>query len=388
MLVKIECYKQLLRRHDAPATWTIVASVAHDHPHIVEHLPTEHVELGVHGLRHVNYRHRPVAFQIASVENAVALFSALGLRSDGWRSPYLLSGSGTVAAVKAHSFLWDASASIAYPTGLVRRLPRAKRLIWTRALTFYNPLPYERHLALPRLEQSTVFFPTALPDDELLIDRLNLSAQQCASIWLEMLRRTHDVGELLVLQLHPERVYHFQLPLQRVLHTARGLPIWIASLEQLATWWRARAQATLTVEAVDESYRVTASPLTGAALQLLAPDSPAPIPLEGVRSLTLAPGGWPGIGVHGRAALQVVEKLRADGFAAEVRVEGRAYAAEFPQAGMEDLAQFERDLVRGKQLRRPIVKLNYWPGAYQSALAITGDLCSLNWLDFLKRYGR
>jgi|SRR5579875_103425 hypothetical protein len=387
MLAKIEYYKQLLHYYGVPGTLTIVANVARDHPRILDHLPAEHVELGVHGLRHVNAQQQAAACQVASVHTAVALFTTLGLSPHGWRSPYLLAGSGTVAAIIDRAFLWDASTTIVYPV-VAPRLPRAKRLAWARAMAFYKPLPYEQHLSLPTLRQATVFFPTALPDDELLIDRLNLSATQCAAIWLDMLRRTHASGELLVLQLHPERIYHFQAALQHVLRTAKTLPVWIASLEQLARWWQARARTTLTVEATDDGYRVTAASQADVALQLLSPEAPAPVPLDGRRTITLAPGRWPGIGVCGRAAPQIVERLRADGFPAEVRVEGRDYAALFPPPGVEQLAQFERDLLRGRHLRSPMVKLSYWPGGYQSALAITGDLCSLNRLDFLKRYGR
>jgi peptidoglycan/xylan/chitin deacetylase (PgdA/CDA1 family) len=361
--------------------------VAQDHPRILDYLPTDHVELGVHGLRHVNYGRHPAAFQAASVAAAVDLFASLGLPAPGWRSPYLVSGAGTVAAVKARGLLWDASATIAFAVPLVRRLPRAKRQIWARAMAFYQPLAYEHHAALPRLDGPTVFFPTALPDDELLIDRLNLAPERCAAIWIELLQRTHVAGELLVLQLHPERIYRFQLALQWVLRAAKRLPVWIATLEQLATWWKARSRATLTVEEVSDGYRVMLSAPHDATLQLLTPGAAAPAPLDGTRALEL-PRWWPGIGVHGDAAAPTVARLRAAGFAAEIRVPGREYAAEFPHERQADLVRFQRDLVQGRHLRGPVVKLNYWPGAYRSALAVTGDLCSLTWLDFVKRYGR
>lgn len=387
MVAKIATYQRLLARYQVPATWTLVASVAHDHPRILDYLPTDAVELGVHGLRHVNYGRHPAEFQAASVTAAVDLFASLGLPARGWRSPYLVSGAGTVAAIKARALLWDASTTIELPVPLVRRLPRAKREIWARAMAFYQPLAHERQAALPLLDGSTVFFRTALPDDELLIDRLNLAPERCAAIWIDLLQRTHAAGELLVLQLHPERVYRFQLALQSVLRAAKRLPVWIATLEQLATWWQARSRATLSVEEASDGYRVTLSAPDTAALQLLVPDAPAPTPLDGARSLVL-PRLWPGVGVHGDAPAPTVAWLRAAGFAAEVRVPGRDYAAEFPGEGQADLVRFQRDLLQGRHLRGPAVKLNYWPGAYRSALAVTGDLCSLTWLDFVKRYGR
>jgi hypothetical protein len=61
--------------------------------------------------------------------------------------------------------------------------------------------------------------------------------------WLEILRRTYELGELFSLSLHPERIYFCEEAFRAVLSRARSLSpiVWIARLDEIASWWRSRA---------------------------------------------------------------------------------------------------------------------------------------------------
>ncbi|HLH22470.1 MAG TPA: polysaccharide deacetylase family protein [Chloroflexota bacterium] len=391
-------YADVLREQQAAATWTVTANAARRHPAVLAPYRESLVELGIHGWRHTDHQCSDLPTQHAEVQRALAELARLGLQPAGWRSPYLRSGAGTLAEVGALGLRWEASASLEFPCARKQVLSARGADTWERAIAFYGAEPWEARLALPWVTGGVVRFPTALPDDEMLIDRLSLPTADLTAIWLGMFDRTYADGELLVMQLHPERARDFAAPLAALLARARAArpAVWIASLSDLADWWRRRATAQLVVAPAADGWAVAVEGPMGPLAECVTPrasvalvaagDAPlAPPPPAPARVLTIPGGAWPGVGVGGPAAPSVVARLRAIGLAAELRAPGRTYAATLDDPADTALAALVRRIAQGEGLAGPLVRLAHWPEGYRSAVAITGDLCAITLYDFAAR---
>jgi peptidoglycan/xylan/chitin deacetylase (PgdA/CDA1 family) len=402
-------YADVLRDQQAPATWTITANAARRHPEVLAPYRDSPVELGIHGWRHTDHQCSNLLTQQAEVRRAAAELGLLGLQPAGWRSPYLRSGAGTLDEVGALGLRWEASASLEFPCARKDVLGAQGADTWARAIGFYGADSWYERLALPWLAGGVVRFPTSLPDDEMLIDRLHIPTADVTAIWLDLLQRTHADGELLVMQLHPERARDFAAPLAVLLERARaartpGQRIWIASLRGLAGWWRRRTAAQLTVEQSAAGWTVVVEGPAGPLVECLSPVRsltsetvgaraggvpplfvpPAPSAAPG-RSLAVAGAVWPGVGVGSANPAPIVARLRALGLAAEARDPGRAYAATLDETSDAALVTLVRRVGRGEGLAGPLARLAHWPEGYRSAVAITGDLCAITLYDFAAR---
>ncbi|MEE9116685.1 MAG: hypothetical protein V3U09_07295, partial [Thermoplasmata archaeon] len=110
-----------------------------------------------------------------------------------------------------------------------------------KVLDFYSS-EYEADTpSLPRIEDGVVRLPVSLPDDEMLIERLAIAhPKELLAYWLEMLKRSHERSELLVLQIHPERFPICKEALGHLLEEVRKRNVWSATLGEVASWWSKR----------------------------------------------------------------------------------------------------------------------------------------------------
>ena len=125
--------------------------------------------------------------------------------------------------------------------------------MYEHVLQFYDTAPAALYPALPRDDLGLIRIPYCLPDDEALVERLALEdTKGMQDIWLELLMRTHALGELCTIGLHPERIPNCELALSHVLAQAQRLStrVWFARLDEIAWWWHARAEA----QVITESY--------------------------------------------------------------------------------------------------------------------------------------
>jgi peptidoglycan/xylan/chitin deacetylase (PgdA/CDA1 family) len=401
-------YAAVLREQQAPATWTVTANAARRHPEVLGPYRDSPVELGIHGWRHTDHQCSNLLTQHAEVQRAAAELGKLGLQPAGWRSPYLRSGTGTLQEVGALGLRWEASTSLEFPCARKDALDARGTDTWQRAIGFYGAEAWDARLALPWVADGVVRFPTSLPDDEMLVDRLNLPAADITAIWLDMLQRTHADGELLVMQLHPERARDFAAPLAALLARARAAQpaVWIASLSELVDWWLRRSAARLTLARGGDGWAVSVEGPAGPRAECLYPLASAAETAVRVGALSARPSAashehpgspqagrgflvagdvWPGVGVSSANPAPTIARLRALGIAAEPHEPSRAYAATLDQTSDAALATLVRRVGRGEGLAGPLVRLTPWPEGYRSALAITGDVCAITLYDFAAR---
>ena len=65
--------------------------------------------------------------------------------------------------------------------------------------------------------------PVNLPDDEIMVERLQIDEQSQAAIWLAILETTYTRGDLFTVQLHPERSFECSYALRAVLDLLQSI---------------------------------------------------------------------------------------------------------------------------------------------------------------------
>jgi hypothetical protein len=257
----------------------------------------------------------------------------------------------------------------------------------------------EHRPSLPQLFGRIVEIPITLPDDIMLLDRLGSRPRGLVEkTWCQLLDKVQERGELLALQLHPERISWFAEGLSAVLAKARALgsQLWISRLDEIAAWWRARTGAVVqSTELTDGGFRVEVAGPDGVTLLVRALDVDAPTVTwaDGYSrvqetSVDVRASCRPFIGVSPTTSPKLLDFLRQQGYIIETSEERHRYAhymaeTEFrPEQELSLLAQIEAASC-------PLVRLGRWPWGARSALAVTGDIDSITLWDYgLRLFGR
>lgn len=382
-------YLDLAERYGAYPTLPITARVLARHPAMIRRLVDRGVEFAIHGLVHNDHASLGLDEQRASITEAAALFRAARVPFSGFRAPYLRANSATDEAVRSLGLRYHSSRAVAFAALPERVTTGARGDAYRRALQFYGALDAARQPVRPRAWRGLIDIPVAVPDDEIMVDRLRLDERAKVATWLAMLDQTYDRGDLFTLQLHPERIHDCAGALEAVLAAARQRtpPVWTARLADIAGWWTRRGTARLAVEPVEPNcYRVSLSGpedarlvVRGAALAGVASWFGDEQLLDD-RSLTLRSAVKPVVGVSGQSPATVLEFLREEGYPTELADDPRPFAVHLDVRGDQ---YDEIDLLQQvARARGPIARLARWPNGARAALAVTGDIDSITLQDF------
>ncbi len=403
-------FVRILKMHDCRATFPVTAVALQRNGNAVSRFVQQGVELAIHGYRHVDYPQLSSAEQMKHIAEALEIFEVHGLHPKGFRCPYLRWNEGTLEALRSHKFLYDSSQSLAWDVVDTNDAYR-------RAIDFYGAREASLYPALPWLDRDLVCIPYTLPDDEALVERLTISrGRAMAKPWLDILHETHELGELFVIGLHPERIGACGAALDTVLQEAvslGGVPgaqpgVWIASLADIATWWRARLQTEVFVQDTEAGLDMTIAGPQGVSVLVrgveisVSPSERAALGsgeliYDGYRSVLanartsihihkIADGGpRPFIAVSRDSSPAMVSFLRQQGYIVEVSEEPHRYSYYFD--AQDFIAGQQRALLAQiEQARRPLVRLGRWPAGARSALAVTGDIDALTLWDYGLRF--
>jgi hypothetical protein len=384
-------FAAVLRQFECSATLPITTVVLQRNPHVIEKYQAQGIEFAVHGYRHLDHSQLSPTEQQTQLAMAKQIFVRIGIPVHGFRGPYLHWNPDTLAVLRQQGFVYDSSQGLAWHV-----LDGCETPAYRQALNFYGALSASCYPSLPSLKDDLVCIPYGLPDDEALVERLNLGTPaERISIWLAILRRTHNLGELFTLGLHPERISLCLEPLTAVLAEARSLtpPIWIARLDEIARWWRARMEATVKIaDAANGGLHLTVNGPSGVTVLARATQVDAPtVPwADGYRRVeamefTVHAQLRPFIGLSPVTSQELADFLQQQGYIIEISEEGQAYSYYFDQA--EFTAEQERSLLAQIEgTDRPLVRLGRWPNGTHSALAISGDIDALTLWDYGLRF--
>jgi peptidoglycan/xylan/chitin deacetylase (PgdA/CDA1 family) len=365
----------------------ITARVLARNPRVAVGLQARGVELCVHGLIHNDLTRLPEAAQAGQIEEACEVFRHHCISFVGFRSPYLKHNAATLAAVEKAGFEYDSNLPFYWrPTQSLGDLSPREQDGLERGLRFYDPRSYPEERSLPRFVGGLVEIPVSLPDDEMLLDRMSLSSGRVGKVWVEMIQTALARGELLTLQLHPERLSILEGPLRDVLRIARtGGGAWLATLGEVAAWWKARTAVSLAVQTVGPgTHRVGADGGLRAGVSLVRPATGAVTAVQVPGTITCP--RRPLVGVAPGAPASLRRRIRELGYFIDnsdtiddprdcaIRIESSAAA--------EDVGRLL------DACDRPLLREGIWPLPYRAALAVTGDIDCLTLGDFLRRFWR
>ena len=230
----IGLYAAILKRQGIRGTFFIPGVVLEKYWKDIRRIDTGSVEWGIHGDVHTDFSKLISSDQRAHTRNAVRLFDDQGLKFFGFRAPYLKINEGALDAIAAQGrFKYDSSYPVLWDevygkdekfSGFIR--------------DFYRPSQSSSSRALPRMEKTLVEIPVSLPDDDILVDRERLPPGRVLEIWTKILMKSHEKGEVFVLQLHPERIFELGETLESLIERAKAMdpPVWIAPLGEVAGW--------------------------------------------------------------------------------------------------------------------------------------------------------
>ncbi|MEO7000425.1 MAG: hypothetical protein ABI068_01290, partial [Ktedonobacterales bacterium] len=257
----------------------------------------------------------------------------------------------------------------------------------------------------PHCEGALVRIPTSIPDDEMLYDRLRITDQRkLGDIWCEVLRHVYALGGIYTLNLHPERGVLCKPALNHLLAESQQqpLPVWLASLREVDTWWRERKDFTLAIESAGEGlWRIAATctpRATVLARHITLDDTSVsawygPDVVVESRQFTAHADRCPCIALSTETPGEVEDFLHEQGYPTQRVAAGDAtvyalFVDEPEGLGETRPQQIERRsalVAQIEALEAPLVRFGVWPDRARSALAVTGDIDSITVQDFFLR---
>ncbi len=390
--------EQIGKKYKYRPTIIVPALVLKRHRKLLNRLLDANLEFAIHGYTHKNFKPLSLHEQVSEIQKAKDVFNELGIPACGFRAPYLSWNDYTNEAVEKNQLLWESNETFMW-NGF--RDLKASKLGYFKEKAvhvLYSPLNAEKNVAIPHLKGRIVCIPVALPDDEILVDRLGIKDSETISqLWLEIMEHTYERGDVFTLQLHPERFCICQKAMEALLQraTVYSKPsIWITSMREIAEWWKEKSQFQFTLEAIPErGYRVRCECTDRAVIlcrNLSSEVSKTPFHQDysiiEEREFFIESGNLkPCIGVHPRCSKMLREFLTDEGFCYEASDKNSKYSL-FLNEYEAFARKNEMDLLsRIAENPNPIVRYWRWPAGMRSAFVTTHDLDSVTITDFLLR---
>ena len=385
-------FVRILEEFDCGATFPLTAWTLTRSRGILEKYENQGIEFAIHGCHHVDYSQLSLDQQLDHLSKARQKFETHHLGCTGFRCPYLRWNQDTLTALGMLNFGYDSSQALAWDVvdGVVTEA-------YHQVLDFYGAQSAVDYPALPRLTDNLVRVPYCLPDDEALVDRLQLTGtESMTEIWLEILQRIYESGELFTLGLHPERIALCEEPLRAVLSQARSLSptVWIARLDEVATWWRSRTETTYrVVRETKNSFRLTVNgpPGTTVLARSVAVEAPTKPWINGYRCVlsndfVFRADKLPFIGLSLDSPSALISFLQQQGYLVETDADAQSCTFYHRLERTNFTPEDERPLLA--QVERgtwPLLRLARWPYGAQSALSVTGDIDAITLWDYVLR---
>jgi peptidoglycan/xylan/chitin deacetylase (PgdA/CDA1 family) len=393
---RLQKYFEVTRGAGCLPTFAITAVVLKRHPDYIRELSRQGAELMVHGYVHIDYQVVDKEKKKTHFKKAINHFNQCQVPFVGFRAPFLRTNEDTAPVLSDLGFLYNSSHALWWPIQDINKYSAYVRKNLNSLMEFYQPLDAEKYLSLPRFENGIIEIPVSIPDDEALVDRMGITDQKkIGAIWLDIMQKIYNSGELFNLSLHPERIEYCETGLLEMLRKAKekNPPIWMATLKEIAEWWREKEKFAFDIERQGGGrYRVKAECSERATV--LIKNGRVNVPANqwfdgyqhiGDREFILESPARPVIGVEAGISPAAVKFLQSDGYIVD------------PDTGPEDCGVYLRNFKQfgqadAKALSGQIEKSNAcllrywrWPGGARSALSVTGDIDSITITDFVLR---
>lgn len=218
-----------LQEYNINATISITASVLSRNTDILDVIDLDRIELAVHGCYHIDYTKLSAGEMASHLKQAIEIFEDNKIKAYGFRAPYLKINDIVLKTVGDAGMIYDSSYPIYFDTipNDSPRYPLVEKILKLYDMRYNAP-------KISKIEQ-ILEIPVALPDDEILVDRLNFDPKQVSKCWIDSINMSLKTdGGVFVLQLHPERISFLKESLIDTINWAVKNNIQIKSLAEIA----------------------------------------------------------------------------------------------------------------------------------------------------------
>ena len=394
-----------VQRYTGAPTFFIPAVVLQRHPTLIAEIARKGAEIGVHGYVHNDYRTLSRNQQFEQTEKALSVFQEVKLPCYGFRNPYLGWTRESLEVYAALGFHYESNVAVLHDVVDIGAFSPLLRSGFAKSLELFQAIPCNVYALRPDFHGALLRIPTSIPDDEMLFDRLRITdPEEVGQIWSRVMQRVYDLGGLYTLNLHPERGVLCKWALDSLLSYARSreLPVWVASIGEIAKWWRERSRFRMHITARGENrWQVEAICTPRATLlarHLEIEDQSTSLwfgsdaRAHSQRFIVCATTS-PCIAVSRQTPDEVMTFLSEQGYPVVrcTQRESLSYAKYIDKpAGLggtlEAQAESKSALVEQiEKLEMPLLHFGCWPDGNRAALAISGDIDSVTVQDFFLR---
>jgi len=385
----LQLFAKIMQPFGGAATFPIVSKALQRNPAVIQKYQAQGIEFAMHGLHHFDHALLSYEEQQPQLTAGQQIFQQCNITLNGFRGPYLHYNEATLRVLNEIGLHYDSSPSLFWdvvPTDTAD-YQHVRQFYGARSASVYPSLPY--------IEGNLVRLPYSLPDDEALIERLTLSPAQMNGMWVNILLKSYQLGELFVIGLHPERIALCQAPLEAALNEARQLdpPVWVARLHEIAAWWQARHKTAVQITPLsNESWQISLNGPEG--LTVLGRGVTVDVPSRSwfgqyqeiqATQFSVTSPTRPFIGVAPTTAPALVDFLRQQGYLIETSSQANDYPYYFNQTTFT--AEQQRPLLAllEEASNAPLIRLSRWPNRVRSAVSVTGDIDALTVWDYIIR---
>ncbi len=389
----LQTYIQIAQAHNCRPTLAVTSVLLERYPKVFQWL-NEQVELGVHGYVHTDYSLLDEKAQGEHMERSLQAFLALGIQPKGFRCPYLRWNEDSISVASKYGLTYGSNRSVVWDVVRPEKTDASAWEAYRKGLRLYGTDEVADYMSLPsRINGSLLDLPASMPDDEAMIDRLGLPVEKRVETWLASFQEAYKRGEMLVTILHHERVPYCAEALEAVLQASRQqqLPVFVASMGEIADWWNRRSSFKLNVERLTEaSYRVLAPDDGDATILVSGVQTDPPSQPWDDRYRVAPPGNFtiptkqaPVISLDEDSPVGLKAFLQEEGFVIWDGLQSGGYRL----TGIETFSEKDKRKVLNtiETSGAPLVRLWRWPRLARSALSITGDIDAMTFVDFLRR---
>lgn len=383
---RFERFMDILDEFGIRPTFPITALPMSRNPKFAHRLIDRGAELAVHAWSHIDLSALDLAGQREHMGRAVELFRSCSVPFTGFRAPYLHWNEDTMRVVSEFQFRYDSNQTVWWDVIDASTMNAEAKEGLARGMAFYRPIPASEFRVLPFRRDGFIEIPVSLPDDEIPLDRMYIhDVNYLAGMWRRIFDLSYARGELMTLQLHPERIDFFADALRGLLSHARSCEpkVWIATLDEIAQWWDAKSQNRAQFVRDGDHFRV----------EIQAARDSVVIVREGGVERTLEPRTFtvdstarPCVSVAPGTSREAITALTDLGYIVETGERSDGYAVHLGRVENANFATIDACRRVIEESKRPLVRFGVWPKGCRSAFAATGDIDALTIWDFVQRF--
>ena len=381
----------VLTEFDSKPTFFVPAVILKRYPQVILNLKDSGCEIAVHGYQHIDLSHIPPETAGEMLVRASRTFEDYGIKSYGFRCPYLGWSEDLLKAIPSGSFNYSSNTAISWDdiSALYERREFSNSL-----RKIYLPKPSEDTICIPWNHYGMVEIPVCFPEDLDLYDGYKKGAEEIAQFWCQVFNKIHARGELFTLLFHSELAFLCAQPLKILFQEIQQYQpsVWIASLNEISDWWREKDNFKVNIENGADHLNISFNCSPRATILTRGLDSNGNQQTgdekyfrQHSNVIQVPSGTRPFIGLPSTTPKRIISFLQNQGYILDTSEFANQCVTYIDQTKLSGLAT-ELQLVNFIEASNgPLIKFGHWPDGAKSAVNVSVDLDALTLFDYANR---